>query len=88
MSPPLVSATLYHHANLTYTDTALQDIKDLISLEDVMEELGYGPNGGLLYCMEYLLKHLAWLDDELGTVDDDYFIIDCPGMFVRSIPLA
>lgn len=29
------------------------DIRDLISVEDVMEELGYGPNGGLVYCMEY-----------------------------------
>lgn len=28
------------------------DIRDLISLPDVMEELGYGPNGGLVYCFE------------------------------------
>lgn len=28
------------------------DIKELISLSDVMDELGYGPNGGLLYCFE------------------------------------
>jgi len=28
------------------------DIKDLISLEDAMNELGYGPNGGLVYCFE------------------------------------
>lgn len=28
------------------------DIKDLISLEDVMSELEYGPNGGLVYCFE------------------------------------
>ncbi|OAY76832.1 GPN-loop GTPase 3, partial [Ananas comosus] len=29
------------------------DIRELISLDDVMEELGLGPNGGLMYCMEY-----------------------------------
>jgi len=29
------------------------DIRELITLSDVMEELGYGPNGGLVYCMEY-----------------------------------
>lgn len=29
------------------------DIRELISLEDVMEELKLGPNGGLMYCMEY-----------------------------------
>jgi hypothetical protein len=29
------------------------DIRELISLEDVMEELDLGPNGGLIYCFEY-----------------------------------
>ncbi len=28
------------------------DIKDLISVEDATSELGYGPNGGLIYCFE------------------------------------
>lgn len=28
------------------------DIKDLITLDEVMDELQLGPNGGLLYCME------------------------------------
>jgi hypothetical protein len=28
------------------------DIRDLISLEEVMEDLGLGPNGGLVYCFE------------------------------------
>jgi GTPase SAR1 family protein len=28
------------------------DIRDLINLEDVMEELEFGPNGGLIYCFE------------------------------------
>ena len=32
------------------------DIKELISVEDVMEQLGFGPNGSLVYCMEYLLQ--------------------------------
>ena len=31
------------------------DIRDLISLNDVMEEFKLGPNGGLVFCMEYLL---------------------------------
>ncbi|KAF9452484.1 hypothetical protein P691DRAFT_697150 [Macrolepiota fuliginosa MF-IS2] len=55
------------------------DIKDLISLEDVMSELQYGPNGGLVYCFEYLLDNMDWLEEELGSYDDDYLIIDCPG---------
>ncbi|KAJ7638750.1 GPN-loop GTPase [Roridomyces roridus] len=55
------------------------DIKDLVSLEDVMGELNYGPNGGLVYCFEYLLQNMDWLEEELGGYDDDYLIFDCPG---------
>lgn len=56
------------------------DIRDLISVDDVMEELGLGPNGGLLYCIEYLLENMDWLQDELDSFDEDeYLILDCPG---------
>jgi GTPase SAR1 family protein len=56
------------------------DIKDLVSLDDVMEELGFGPNGGLVYCMEYLLSNNDWLKDELDSFgEDEYIILDCPG---------
>lgn len=56
------------------------DIRDLITVEDVMEELGLGPNGALIYCMEYLLTEMDWLNDELDKFDDDEFLlIDCPG---------
>lgn len=56
------------------------DIRDLITVEDVMEELGLGPNGALIYCMEYLLENMDWLSEELdGFDDDDYLVLDCPG---------
>ncbi|CAM9789675.1 unnamed protein product [Chrysoparadoxa australica] len=56
------------------------DIRDLISVTDVMEELELGPNGALVYCMEYLLDNMEWLQEELGEFDDeDYIIFDCPG---------
>lgn len=55
------------------------DIRDLISLEDVMEEFGLGPNGSLIYCFEYLLNNLDWLDEEIGDCNDEYLIFDCPG---------
>ncbi|ORX47165.1 hypothetical protein DM01DRAFT_1368395 [Hesseltinella vesiculosa] len=55
------------------------DIRDLITLEDVMEELDYGPNGGLIYCLEFLLNNIDWLEEEIGNYDDDYLIFDCPG---------
>jgi hypothetical protein len=59
----------------------IADIRELISLEDVMEELNYGPNGGLVYCMEYLQDNLDdWLSEQLENyIDDDYLVFDCPG---------
>jgi len=56
------------------------DIRDLISVDDVMEELNYGPNGGLVYAMEYITDNMSWLEDQLKEyIDDDYLIFDCPG---------
>lgn len=57
------------------------DIRELISLEDVMGELGLGPNGGLIYCMEHLQENMDdWLTEELDNfLDDDYLVFDCPG---------
>lgn len=56
------------------------DIRDLITVEDVMEEMGLGPNGALIFCMEYLLENMDWLEGEIDKFDDDeYLIIDCPG---------
>ncbi|KAJ2001847.1 hypothetical protein GGI04_001752 [Coemansia thaxteri] len=55
------------------------DIRDLITLEDVMDELGYGPNGGLVYCFEFLMENMDWLEEQLGDYEDDYLILDCPG---------
>jgi len=56
------------------------DIKDLISLEDVMEEMQLGPNGGLMACFEFLMENLDWLESELGETTEEYLtIFDCPG---------
>ncbi len=56
------------------------DIRDHIHIEDVMIDGGFGPNGGLVFCMEYLLQHYDWLQEELDSFgDDEYIILDCPG---------
>ena len=36
-------------------------IEDLITVDQVQEELGLGPNGAMIYCMEYLEKNADWL---------------------------
>ncbi|KAM9245020.1 GPN-loop GTPase 2 isoform 3-T3 [Dugong dugon] len=55
------------------------DVGELVGLADVMDALRLGPNGGLLYCMEYLEANLDWLHAKLNPLRDHYFLFDCPG---------
>jgi GTPase SAR1 family protein len=56
------------------------DIKELISLDDSMEEFGLGPNGALIACFEYLLANMDFLTAPLDDVGEDALIvIDMPG---------
>ena len=45
------------HKNLNCT----VDVRELISLNDAMDddELKFGPNGGLVFCMEFLLENMV-----------------------------
>ena len=64
--------------NFNYTPDI--DIRDLIKVDDVMKKNKLGPNGALLYCMEYLLSNLNWLDNLFEQNGENmYYIIDCPG---------
>lgn len=55
------------------------DISELITLQDAMEKLNLGPNGSLIYCMEFLEKNLEWLQGRLEKFRGHYFLFDCPG---------
>lgn len=61
------------------------DVRELIGLNDAMDddELKFGPNGGLVFCMEFLLENMDWFEEQIGgqdgALDDDYYLIDCPG---------
>jgi len=55
------------------------DIAELVTVSDVMDHLNLGPNGGLIYCMEYLEKNLDWLRQKLDKIKDKYLIFDFPG---------
>lgn len=58
----------------------LIDIKELVTVDEVMEEFGLGPNGGLVYCLELLLEQAEdWLTEDLGEYNDEFLIVDCPG---------
>ncbi|GJP57187.1 hypothetical protein CLOM_g16218 [Closterium sp. NIES-68] len=56
------------------------NIEELIRLEDVMSQHGLGPNGGLVYCMDYIDKNFDWLLKKLKSLEKDhYFLFDFPG---------
>jgi hypothetical protein len=67
-----------------------------------MEKYELGPNGGLVFCMEYLLENIEWLKERIVNLIEDqedpqnhslYLIIDCPGqvrrqsLFFREYPI-
>uniref|UniRef100_A0A2K5Y3W1 GPN-loop GTPase 3 n=1 Tax=Mandrillus leucophaeus TaxID=9568 RepID=A0A2K5Y3W1_MANLE len=60
--------------------SVMADIRELIEVDDVMEDdsLRFGPNGGLVFCMEYFANNFDWLENCLGHVEDDYILFDCP----------
>ncbi|KAK2354945.1 GPN-loop GTPase QQT1 [Trifolium repens] len=56
------------------------NIEDLVKLSDVMIEHSLGPNGGLVYCMDYLEKNIDWLEEKLKPLlKDHYLLFDFPG---------
>ena len=64
--------------NMTYKPAV--DVSELVTVEDVMDEMKLGPNGGLMHAMQFVRTNLDWLDSKLGSVDlGSYLILDCPG---------
>eukprot|EP00536_Pseudo-nitzschia_multiseries_P007424 jgi/Psemu1/240224/estExt_Genewise1.C_1750063 len=58
--------------------------KSVVNLSSVMKQLGLGPNGGLVYCMEYLEAHcdevVDMIEEQIREEGDDaYLIFDLPG---------
>ncbi|KAG8776697.1 hypothetical protein FRC15_011804 [Serendipita sp. 397] len=50
-----------------------------------MQEFGLGPNGAMLYCIEYLEANFDWLVEELGRLHPDTWVVfDLPGQVELS----
>jgi len=63
-------------------ETILDVCEDVVNLSSVMEQLKLGPNGGLMYCMEYIEKHLdhiVKLIQERLPPSGAYLLLDLPG---------
>ncbi|KIR57467.1 cytoplasmic protein [Cryptococcus bacillisporus CA1873] len=60
------------------------NITKLITLESVMDEYNLGPNGAMLYCIEFLEANFDWLVERLDDVlaeegGNGYVVFDTPG---------
>lgn len=62
-------------------DTLVDVGTEIVNLQQVMEQLQLGPNGGLLYCMEYLEQHADALVERIQerASDNLYLLFDFPG---------
>lgn len=62
-------------------ETIFDVCEEVVNLSSVMKKTGLGPNGGLIYCMEYMEAHV---DDIILKINEKlkektYLLIDLPG---------
>ncbi|OAX82186.1 hypothetical protein ACJ72_03455 [Emergomyces africanus] len=66
-------------ANDMTSYTPALDVRELVTLEEIMAEDTLGPNGGVLYALEEVEANFDWLKEGLQSLGDDYVLFDCPG---------
>jgi hypothetical protein len=55
------------------------DVRDYITVEEVMERYSLGPNGGLVYACDMMIEIIDKLAREIESFDPDLVILDTPG---------
>jgi GTPase SAR1 family protein len=55
------------------------DIRDYISVREVMERYNLGPNGALVACADMMAAYVEKLKEEIADTGADYVLIDTPG---------
>ena len=55
------------------------DIRDWISLKDIMESYGLGPNGAQIACADMLALNTADIKKSIDSFKADYVLMDTPG---------
>ncbi|MGF3554100.1 MAG: ATP/GTP-binding protein [Thermoplasmatota archaeon] len=55
------------------------DIRDWISLEEVMDSYGLGPNGAQIVCADMLAFNISDLKESIELFKTDYILMDTPG---------
>lgn len=59
------------------------DLCTLINMNEIVSDLHFGPNGSILYCLEYLEKNLGWLEKKIQLTLSGktmiFILFDFPG---------
>ena len=55
------------------------DIKDYITLEEVMNKYGLGPNGGMILASDLMINYLDDIKDEIDDFNPDWILVDTAG---------
>ncbi len=55
------------------------DVRDLVNLEDVMNEYGLGPNGAQIVAADLVANFVEDLKREIDSYESDYVLLDTPG---------
>eukprot|EP00913_Durusdinium_trenchii_P017116 g16097.t1 len=72
--PPVARVVNLDPAAENFAYDCYVDVRELISVDDAMEELDYGPNGGLIFAMEYLSENMSWGSSPLALQDASKFL--------------
>ncbi len=63
--------------NLPYTPDL--DVRDYISIEEIMEKYGLGPNGALVAAADLIADRCEKLGEEIEEFNPDIVLVDTPG---------
>ncbi|MDD3492996.1 MAG: ATP/GTP-binding protein [Candidatus Thermoplasmatota archaeon] len=63
--------------NLPYTPDV--DVREWISLEEVMQDYGLGPNGAQVVCADMLALNAVEVEERIGEFRTEYVLMDTPG---------
>ena len=55
------------------------DVRQRVELQQVMEEYGLGPNGGLILAADLVATKLGEIQEEIDSYRAEYVIVDTPG---------
>ncbi len=55
------------------------DVRDYVTLTEVMKKYNLGPNGGLVMAVDLIVNHIPKLRSEIEEFRPNYVIVDTPG---------